>query len=586
MIREGLEFVSSIDPRLDINNLHNKQFAVLKSGNRQNFWQFPLQGTPGAVTQLNWNATVPDMSTYVNRRCYINLTGVLSFTGTSVDGVQPLLQCQGYAAAPGVDTGTQNFDSLRCLPMSQLFQSFTVTLNNNAITQNVGAYSRIFQRFQRTYQDQNVDLSMSPAMPDYSFSYADLNGTYLNPQGNYGDNQIDPRGAFTGVTVLTNTPTSATVQFNITEPFWLSPFAWAKDDEPVSLLGIRNFNVAALLGGRGNSPIAGPAGSMWSHAQIAGQSGTITQGNLNITSGTLFLNYLSPSDAQSLPPKIYYSWVNPTYYQQTVPGVPSYPSSNSSIQQNSQTIQLNSNPSRIYVWVEKADSLQDMTQTDTFGFRIDKIAIRYDTVSSILNDCTPQDLYQMSSRNGCNITWNQWNGTTCPTAFGGKKVTGVGSIMCINMGLDVPLPPGQAPGQEGKHTMQITVNATNVSGVDYTGQQLSVNVLVCEEGVMLNDNGTIQFSSGVIKESDVLATAKMHPISHVPSKNVLGGSFWDDIKRFFIKAGPGVFRAVAPALPPLVGHVGEAVLQSYGKGGMHGKHKGGAVMSRKQLLLE
>lgn len=582
MSRDGLNFVSSVDPRIDINNLHNKQYALLKSGNRQNFWQFPLQGTPGNATQLNWNATVPDESTYVNRRCYVNLTGTITFTGISAGAGQTLLQCRGYNAAPGVSSGTLNTDALRCLPLSQAFQQFNVTLNNNGIQQNVGLYSRIFQRFQRTYQDQNIDLSQSPAAPDMSLEYSDLFGTYLDPLNPYGANTYDQRGAFTGVTVTSNTSTgiadTATVTFNITEPFWISPFAWAKDDEPVSLQQIKNFNVSAQLGGRGNSAISGVAGSFWSHSSALG-SGTISAANVSISSGTLFLNYISPAESQRLPPQLYYSWVNPTFYQQTCPAV----LSGASTRQNSQTIQLDSVPARMYVWMDKSDFLQDMTQTDCNGFRLDNVAIRWDTVSSILNDATPQDLYQMSAKNGCNLTWNQWNGCRIPDpAVSGATIpTGIGSILCINFGLDIPLPPGQSPGVSGKHTMQITVTATNLSL--QTVSSASVNVLICEEGVMNIDRGLIQFSGGIATANDVKEVESMVPISHMPSKNVLGGAFFDDVKRFFGTVARPVFNASRQFLPSVVGDIGDAVLKAHGKG--LGKHKGGAMLSQAQLKM-
>src|ERR1700742_208612 len=579
-LRDAIQFVSSIDPRIDINNLHNKMYAILKSGNRANYWQFPIQGTPGAATQLNWNTTVPDESTYVNRRCYVNLTGTITFQGASAGAGQTLLQCRGYNAAAGVSVGNANFDALRCLPLSQLFQNFNVTLNNNAITQNLGLYSRIFQRFQRTYKDQNLDLSMSPASPDMSLEYSDLFGSYLDPFNVYGTQQYDPRGAFTGITVTSNTSLgandTATVTFNITEPFWLSPFAWDQNGEPVSLQGIRNFNVSAQLGGRGNSAIAGAAGSMWSHSTAVG-AGTITGAQVAITSGSLFLSYISPPPDQFLPRNSYYSWVNPTYYQQTVGGA----NAGVQIRQNSQTIQLDSVPARMYIWVEKADFLQDMTKTDTTGFRIDNIAIRWDTVASILNDATSQDLYQMSVRNGCNITWNQWNGCRVPdpSTPGATLPSGLGSILCCNFGLDIPLVDGQAPGVTGKHTLQVTVTATNITGGNIP--TASVNILICEEGVMNINNGNIQFSTGIVTTADYKSVDQMVPISHMPSKNILGGAFWDDVKAFISRAGPGVFRAIKSVLPGVVQNAGEAVLQAYGKG--LGRVKGGAMLTGPQL---
>lgn len=579
-MEQGLNFISSIPPNVDVNNLHNKTYAVLRAIPRANFWQFPSVGVLGSVSQINWNATVPDVETYLNRRCYVQLGFDITFTGVSAGAGLTLLQCPGYAAAPGVTAGNTSAtaDSLRCLPLSQLFQTFTVTINNNAITQPVGLYSRIFQRFQREFCDQNLDLSMSPAAPDQSFEYRDLFGSYLNPQGIYGSNTYDQRGAFSGVTIIRNDSTgvadTAIARVYLVEPFWISPFAFDRHDEPVSLIGIRNFNVSAICGGRGGGPLAGQAGSLWSHAGfIPGLSGTITNATVNFTSANLFLNFISPPEGQSLPRSLYYSWVNPSYYQQSTPNVPA----NTSTSQNSQTIQLDTVPSRMYIWVDKADAQMDMTQTDTVPFFITNLAIRWDTTANILADMTPQDLYQMSVRNGYNVTWNQANGAQVFPSFAAAPYrTGVGFIACINFGTDLPLPAGQCPGLAGRHTMQIRVTATNISNA--TVVNASVNVLVVEEGVMFINNQTIQFSSGVVSQGDVKMTEGMPPISHMPSKNILGGAFWNDVLNFVKTAGPSVFRALKSYLPPPVQAGGEAILQAYGRGMV-----GGAMIPQRQI---
>lgn len=579
-MEQGLQFVSSIDSKMDINNLHNKTYAVLRSTPRANFWQFPSVGVLGSVSMINWNATVPDVETYLNRRCYVQVGFDITFTGVSAGAGLTLLQCAGYAAAAGITAGNTSAttDSLRCLPLSQLFQTFTVTINNNAITQPIGLYSRIFQRFQRTYEDQNLDLSMSPAAPDQSFQYSDLFGSYLNPQGIYGDNTYDQRGAFSGVQIIRNDSTgvadTAIARVYLVEPFWISPFAFDRHDEPVSLIGIRNFNVSAICGGRGSGPLAGQAGSLWSHNNnIPGLSGTITNATVNFTSANLFLNFISPPEGYPLPQQIYYSWVNPSYYQQSTPNV----APGAQTAQNSQTIQLDTVPARMYVWMDKSDALTDMTQTDTYPFTINSISIRWDTVSNILADMTPQDIYQMSVRNGCNITWNQWSGVqTFPSFANAPVASGVGAIACINFGTDLPLPFGQCPGLAGRHTMQVRLTATNISTQAVVNA--SVNVLVVEEGVMYINNQSIQFSSGVVSSSDFKMTQSMRPISHMPSKNILGGAFWDDVLNFVKRAGPAVFRAVKSYLPPPAQAAGEAVLQAYGKGVV-----GGAMIQQRQL---
>jgi hypothetical protein len=411
-----------------------------------------------------------------------------------------------------------------------------------------------------------------------SFNYRDLFGSYLNPQGIYGDNTYDQRGAFTGVTIIRNDSTgvadTAIARVYLVEPFWISPFAFDRNDEPVSLIGIRNFNVSAICGGRGSGPLSGQAGSVWSHSTgIAGLSGTINNATVNFTSANLFLNFITPPEGQPLPSQLYYSWVNPSYYQQSTPNV----LAGAQTSQNSQTIQLDTVPSRMYVWLDKADATMDMTQTDTNPFTIDMISIRWDTTSNILADMTPQDIYQMSVGNGFNLSWNQARGVQVFPSFAAAPYqSGAGFIACINFGTNLPLPAGQCPGLSGRHTLQIRVTGTNISTA--TVVNASVNVLIVEEGVMYINNQSIQFSSGIVSQQDVADTKFMPPISHMPSKNILGGAFWDDVLNFVKRAGPGVFRALKSYLPAPAQQAGEAVLQAYGKGMV-----GGAMVQQRQL---
>ena len=507
------------------------------------------------------------------------MTGTINFTGVSAGAGIPLLQMRGAQTSPGVNAGTASLDALRCDPLNNLFNTFSVSLNGNTNTTNLNLYNRILQRYQRTYEDIQ-DLSYAPTYPDFSTDYEDLFEQYLDPLGVFGNNQVDQRGAFAGTLLTSNTSTgvadTATVQFNITAPFELSPFCEMRGKgEPVSLKGITNFVVNMTLGGRGSSPIGGAFGSMWSHNNLNALSGTITAGTVSFSSATILMHFMSPPLGQPLPDLVRYSWTLPTLYQQTTPGVVS----GATTTQNSQTLQLTTIPPRIYVWMDKADYLMDATQTDTTPFTITRVAVRWDTQSNLLADMTAQDLWAMSRANGCNITWNQWVGTKSAQT---GNITGCGSILCIMPGIDFSLPNASCPGQEGKHTMQITVTATNFSSNNVV--QATVNVLVCDEGCLTIQDRLVQYSTAMVTDADVASTQNMAPITHMPSKTVLGGSFWSDIKNFLGKVARPVFDATRSYLPAPVAQVGNAVLEAYGRG-MPGRTRGGAILSPNQLQM-
>lgn len=582
MSRSGINYVASIDPRLDINNIKNKSYACLRSSSNQNWWVFPSTGTLGSVSSINHSVTVPSTNTYIDRCPLYHLTGTITVTGVSAGAGIPLLQMRGVRTSPGVNPGTTNLDCLRCDALNNLFNNFSVSLNGNTNATPLNLYNRLLQRFERDYADEQ-DLSYSPMYPDYSFEYEDLFGTYLNPQGAYGDNQLDPRNAFTGLLLTSNTSTgvadTATLQFDITSPFELSPFALGRGKfEPVCLKGITNFVVNAVIGGRGSQPLSGAFGSMWSHNNNNAASGTLTSGIVGFSSAEVLMHYMSPPMGQELPDKVDYSFILPTIYQQQVPGV----LAGATAQQNSQTLQLDTVPPKFYVWVDKSDFLMDATQTDTTPFRINSISIRWDTVSSLLNDMTPQDLWSMSRRNGCNVTWNQWNGVVAPQT---GNVTGTGSYLCIRPGIDFVLPDGQCPGLEGKHTMQVTVNYTNISSSNVAS--VSVNVLVCDEGVMSISGTQVQFNTRMVTYDDIASTIGQVPISHMSSKGVIGAGFWGDLTNFLGKIARPVFEAVKPFIPPQYGAVaalGDAALKATGRG-MPGRRRGGAMLTGPEMAM-
>lgn len=579
MSREGIEYIASIDGRLDINNLKNRTYAVLKSSSFQNYWRFQSQGTLGNVQAINWSVTVPDVDTYMDRCPLFHITGTISFTGVSAGVGVPFLQMRGARTAPGVNPGTASLDTLRCDPIGNMFTSLNVQINGSANMTNLNLYNRILQRYQRSYEDIQ-DLSYSPNMGDYSTDYEDLFGFYLDPQGVYGDNQIDPRGAFTGVVLTSNTSTgvadTATVTFDITSPFELSPFAEMRGKgEPVCLKNISTFVVNATLGGRGNGPLGGIFASLWSHNNLNAASGTITATNVSFSSAEILMHYMSPPLGQPLPDLVAYSWSKPTLYQQSAPAI----APGASLTTTSQTIQLDTVPARVYIWGDQVDSLMDATQTDCTPLTIPNISIRYGTQSNLLADMTPQDLWSMSRANGVNVTWNQWNGTLSPQT---GHVTGTGAWLCIMPGINFPLPNSACPGLGIRQTMQITATLQNYSSKNVP--QSTLNVLVVEEGCMTINGQLVQFSVAMVEGKDIAATQNMEPITHVPSKIVLGGSFWSEIRNFLGKVARPLFNVAKNYLPAPAGQVGEAVLQAYGKGGI-GRSRGGAIMTPGQMHL-
>lgn len=549
-MKDDLDLVRVIDPKVDINNLRNKQYGIYSGGSQNSYKQF-ISNTYDD-SQISWVATPPSQNTYVSRRLLLNMKFRMTFTGQSAGVGIHLLQAAGLPTAPGVQAGTFQYDAPRCSPLASAFRTLQVQMNNDNISTNLSSYSRILQRFNRNSDEEDKEYSMSPMMPDQSQSYNDLLGFPRNPLAAYGDN-VDqcPRGGFTGCTIIRNDSTGlpgdiAIVDMEFTEPFWLSPWSFGRNQEEVSFISIQNINVQATLNGRGNGVLTGLGSALWSHAP---QGSALVTATANVLGGSLFFNYISPDLTQQLPSEVMYSYFEPTLYP-TSSSIAVAPNQATTLVMNN--VQLNTTPNRMYIFVSQRDQDVNITSTDTY-FRIDKINITYNNQDGILSNMVIQDLYNMYLRNGGNMSYPQF------TKY-------VGSVVCVSFGPDIPLDALNAPGVRDSQNLSLTVQCTNVSNIAMTP---TLNVLVVQEGVMYINGNSIMRSVGVLDHQDVLNSKSQSTVSYQASRNFYGSGFWDDVGSFFrklVRPGINLAKSVAPPqFQPLVSGADE-VARSYGLG--------------------
>ena len=63
-----------------------------------------------------------------------------------------------------------------------------------------------------------------------------------------------------------------------------------------------------------------------------------------------------------------------------------------------------------------------------------------------MSSASKQDLYKMSVKNGCNMSWQQWAGDAVQTLSNGASFGTVGSVLAIDFGDDIGLDSTLAPG--------------------------------------------------------------------------------------------------------------------------------------------
>lgn len=530
---DPLNLVNVLDPRVDVHARSRREYGVLSSGN-ENTWK-PFPSVNFNNNSVSWSANPPSKKIMVNRRVLMRQDWTITFTGQSAGAGICLLQAAGLPTAVGISAGTQYLDAPRCQPLSQVVQTMKVNLNNGTLSSNIGSYFRGLTRYKNKVFNQDVEMSQTATMPDQSQLYSDLQGFARDPLRGYGDNANQcPRGGFVNAVITRNDSTGAAgdiaiVQLSCVEPVYLSPFLFGESEEQQAFVGIETMEISCTLGGRGTSGLGiGALGSLWSHSDA--NTHVLSNATAQLTNAILYFNYITPDMGTELPERMNYALYDSNYLQ-----TQNFQSINPGQQFTAimNTVQLSSIPTRVYVWVSENDNAFNWSKTDTY-YGINNVNITFENRDSLLANASQYDLYQMSVRNGCDMSWRQWS-------------KDVGSVLCFSFASDLALNPLQAPGVRGKFTFSMQVNATNLSP---NASIPSLGVLVISEGVATIASGQLFQSLGVLDEKDVFHTKQQPAHDFKPSSNVYGGGFWQDLGSFAKKigrSGINIAKQLAPA---------------------------------------
>lgn len=555
----GLDLVQIIDERVDTGHNDHRQYGVFSGSSQQSTKTFISQSFDDG--SINIQIQVPSIQTFMSRRLSLKARFRLTFTGTSAGPGIALLQAPGIRHAVGVDPGTQYLDAPRCTPLAQVIRSCTVQMGNMSFSTNLSSYVRILQRYQRQYTDnQEINgLSGSPTVPDASQNYDDLVGFNRNPLASWKDvpqGVQEPRGSFLGAFLVQNDSTGnpgdiAVVDIEMWEPLYLSPFSFSSDQEQLDIVGVQNVEIQLQLAGRGVGALSGVPSGLWSHAP----SGSVLTGVTAQTLGaSCEVTFLTPSPLEMPPPSVTYSYFENTLYP-TNNLAPIIDNTSTQLVQN--TVQLNSIPNRMYIFVSEVDRSFDITKTDTF-FRIDGISLTFMNGDAKLANLSGHQLWLMSVKNGYNGSWDDWSRHT-------------GSVLAIQFGEDVSMTATQAPGVRVAATMSMQINCHNIMGRDVVP---TLNVLVIQEGIVVIRSGTVSKAVGILTEQDVLDARTSTRAVFQRSKNIFGSGFFDKIGSFLkkgLKIGVDIGKQFAPILPPQAKAalaIGEQISSALGNGGL------------------
>jgi hypothetical protein len=522
-----------VDPRVNFSN--ERSYAVVSGGNQVS-WK-PFTTNSFSTSAFNFSCPPPNPSIVTDARVYLSVPVTLNFTGTSPGVGFNLLQ--------------DGFDAFRAYPLSSICTTLTVTINNSSASINLSDIIPYITRYNTDHKIREYNYSLCPCMQDYFQIYGDGAGSVRNSLSSFISNSWETaRGAFPMSNVV-NTPVSATVSAVITEPIFLSPFLFGKgSDLRNGFIGVQSMNFQFTFA----NGVA--LQRIWSHDPSSGS--TITNIDVNFDMPVLLFNYITPKLLEPIPREISYGYFSidrfPTDGMATL-------SFGGSATINSNNIQLNTIPRRIYLFARKRNMDLTITDTDTFA-AIESVSINYNNFSGLLSSATQADLYNISKKNGCNLSWPEWSGSaagvaTIPQAggsgmsavFDNTGATGatyvglVGSILCIDMGIDIGLDDLNAPGIIMNSQLQITCTIRSINRNDLNTLYTFYIVTVSEgTWTIANLNSVPQI--GILSREDVINSQKCPLIDYKSTDNIYGGNFVDKLKAFGRKALAGIKTAL------------------------------------------
>jgi hypothetical protein len=482
----------------------------------------------------------------------------------------------------------QNYDAPRAYPIASSISNIAVTLNNTTVSLNTSDVIQALLRYNTGVHLKNHDYSLTPNYPDQSQNYSDLTGSVRSPLGNYSSQSDEcpaARGSFP-YTIVTNTPTQFVVDAVFTEEVYLPPFYWGCGNMG-GYIGLQtlDWNINFL---------GASANRMWSHDPSNGGA-AITSSSYqfnNFAGGfsysqavpTLLFEYITPKELQTIPRSVCYPYFVIDRYPTDFSALAAYGSPGSSAILNSNNIQLNSIPRRMYIYARANNTSlyapAGSQLTDTY-LAITNISVNWNNYSGLLSSASQQQLYLMSIKNHCNMSWEQWSGG--PVFNGDNQSVGtVGSILCIEFGTDIGLMDQEAPGLLGTYQLQLNVTVQNMNTTQ--GITPTLYIVTVSEGTFTIENNRSVSQIGVISKTDIL-TAKQHIsdyINYEDIQDIQGGNFLTGIKKFgkdiwgFLKPKiQAAYKFGKEALPYVNAALGVAKLVGLG-GRRGGARVGGA----------
>lgn len=556
-------------------------YAVFKGG--QNVTQVSFNSVSASTSQVVWNIQVPSLETIISRDVKIKSNIRLKISDL------------------GVTRGDGNFlvypsmtDALSAMPMNQIIQTGSVTINNNTVTSQI---SDVLQVMLRSFEPEVLAKynGGAPTAIDYNYSYKDaiipvpafcefgsalgvnnpvvsqLTGTarYISLPNNVLGGDITRNAGSTlekgratlmqPFTLVGDTKTALTAANNFcyidietTEPLMMSPFIFGDTSGKSGMYGVSNLTILLNLGS---------IQRCFRYADINGN--TLKTIEIADIKSTLIFEFITPHPSDLLSARCVIPYYEMPVYKTTVPNAiealsnalyygPTFNKTNyPTVTINSQSLQFNVIPDKIFIFVRKLGLTAK--DSDTF-LPIKKLSISFNNANGLLSSATQQQLWQYSQEAGLvNQSWDMFSGETVKSASSfyttgtttnlmpqvngyaytdcNKKCPTSGGIVSLLFGRHIQISEDYyAPGSLGSFQFQIIVDCYNHTPDPIAANGAELVIITVNSGIMSIQSGTSSIYTGLLTKSDVLAASSQEVYTQGEVKRLMGSGFLDDLK--------------------------------------------------------
>ena len=525
---------------------------------------YPIIQGGAEVTQRRFNSTA-----YDNSSCHFSVPPpnpgtFISRKFTLKMRVRLIMTCRDVAAA-GVDPGVpfaKNSNSFRQFPLASIMKNLSLTINGCVITLPVSDIIKPLLQYNNRNENFDWKAHTGPSHPDLTQDYSIGLGagvaferdnlynsmkdiTQVGAKNRKGNAAIE-YARFDYTPPLAGGFYESTIIADISEQLFISPLVFGSSEE-YGLVNVNSLDV--------HIDWEPEAFKCWSNRPYKIDAGgtvykwTKLETKLNDVVPELLFEYITPPQGYRIPQQVQYPYNEINRY--ITPTRLRLLSTNGFASVFSNNIQLSVIPKYIYICVRRsnrslinanADIRQSIlcSQPDSYA-RITNLRLNWNNQSTLFTNATIEQLYEISRRNGY---VNDFTGfSAAKLAFnegtnGGRRfMYGIGSVLCFEVGKNIPLEKGEAPGCPCMKSLQIQVDgqwmSRNFSEANMEGlsPELELVIITQTPGIITVDRSGAYKKVAVINESDVNSA----------KKDIMFD--WEDSKQDLLSGGKNYHKA-------------------------------------------